>query len=116
MEAASAAYRSSAQWLDEMLAYLAANRDWFVEQVKTHLPWAKISPAQGTYLIWMDCRSLNVSDDDLKMIMTECAGIAPSMGAGFGPHGSGFIRLNLGCPRRYLEQAIEGLIRIKPQR
>lgn len=116
MEAASAAYRSSAQWLDEMLAYLAANRDWFVEQVKTYLPWAKISPAQGTYLIWMDCRSLNVSDDELKRIMTECAGIAPSMGAGFGPHGSGFIRLNLGCPRRYLEQAIEGLIRIKPQR
>lgn len=115
MEAASAAYNSAEQWLDELLVYLAANRDWFVSQAKTFLPWARIVPAQGTYLVWIDCRALGLSDDELKRIMTGRAGIAPSMGSGFGPGGSGFIRLNLGCPRVYLEQAIEGLMRIRPQ-
>ncbi|EKN6644077.1 class I and II aminotransferase [Salmonella enterica] len=44
--------------------------------------------------------------------MADVAGIAPSMGSGFGPAGSGFIRLNLGCPRTYLEIAMDGLKRI----
>jgi len=114
MEAATAAYNSAEQWLDDLLVYLAANRDWFVSQANTFLPWARIVPAQGTYLVWIDCRALGLSDAELKRIMTECAGIAPSMGSGFGPGGSGFIRLNLGCPRVYLEQAIEGLMCIRP--
>ena len=69
-------------------------------------------PAQGTYLVWIDCRALGLTDEELKIVMTEIAGIAPSMGSGFGLEGSGFIRLNLGCPRSYLEQAIKGLLRI----
>ena len=44
--------------------------------------------------------------------MLDVAGIAPSMGNGFGPAGKGFIRLNMGCPRAYLEKAVEGLKRI----
>lgn len=112
MEAATAAYNGAEQWLDELLSYLAANRDWFVLQIENELPWLRVVPAQGTYLIWMDCRAMGLNDDELKNVMTEIAGIAPSMGSGFGPTGSGFIRLNLGCPRSYLEQAIKGLLRI----
>ncbi|HDR2357169.1 TPA: aminotransferase, partial [Enterobacter roggenkampii] len=93
----------------ELLTYLAENRRWFKEQAAAHLPWARITPAQGTYLLWIDCRQLNLSDEQLKWVMADVAGIAPSMGCGFGPSGSGFIRLNLGCPRTYLEQALEGL-------
>ncbi|WP_314141155.1 MalY/PatB family protein [Buttiauxella noackiae] len=115
MEAATAAYNGAEQWLDELLDYLAANRDWFVLQVENNLPWLRVVPAQGTYLIWIDCRALGLNDDELKNVMTEIAGIAPSMGSGFGPAGSGFIRLNLGCPRSYLEQAIKGLLRIGAQ-
>lgn len=115
MEAATAAYNGSEKWLDELLDYLAANRDWFVSQIDNYLPWLRVVPAQGTYLIWIDCRALGLNDNELKSVMTEIAGIAPSMGSGFGPAGSGFIRLNLGCPRSYLEQAIKGLQRIGAQ-
>ncbi|EGA3815254.1 hypothetical protein H5M41_003332 [Salmonella enterica] len=52
------------------------------------------------------------SERDEAWVMADVAGIAPSMGSGFGPAGSGFIRLNLGCPRTYLEMAIDGLKRI----
>lgn len=112
MEAATAAYNGAEQWLDELLGYLAANRDWFISRVETCLPWLRVVPAQGTYLVWIDCRALGLTDEELKIVMTEIAGIAPSMGSGFGLEGSGFIRLNLGCPRSYLEQAIKGLLRI----
>ncbi|EAT1306466.1 hypothetical protein EX399_01430 [Salmonella enterica] len=83
-----------------------------VEQATEHLPWARIVPAQGTYLLWMDCKKLGLDDEQLKWVMADVAGIAPSMGSGFGPAGSGFIRLNLGCSRTYLEMAIDGLKRI----
>ncbi|MGV0243263.1 MalY/PatB family protein (plasmid) [Klebsiella aerogenes] len=112
VRAATAAWQEGGPWLDELLAYLAENRRWFGEQAAAHLPWAKITPAQGTYLLWIDCRKLNLSDEQLKWVMADVASIAPSMGCGFGPGGSGFIRLNLGCPRAYLEKALEGLKRI----
>lgn len=112
VQAATTAWNESRQWLDSLLDYLAENRRWFVEQATEHLPWARIVPAQGTYLLWMDCKKLGLDDEQLKWVMADVAGIAPSMGSSFGPAGSGFIRLNLGCPRTYLEMAIDGLKRI----
>lgn len=112
VQAATTAWNESRQWLDSLLDYLAENRRWFVEHATEHLPWARIVPAQGTYLLWMDCKKLGLDDEQLKWVMADVAGIAPSMGSGFGPAGSGFIRLNLGCPRTYLEMAIDGLKRI----
>ncbi|AWH89518.1 MalY/PatB family protein [Limnobaculum parvum] len=112
LTAATAAYQYGASWLDQLLEYLAKNRAWFAEQIQQQIPWARLQPAQGTYLAWLDCRSLGVDDSELKRYMTQIAHIAPSMGEGFGPQGKGFVRLNLGCPRRYLELAIEGLKRI----
>lgn len=112
VQAATTAWNESRQWLDSLLNYLAENRRWFVEQAAVHLPWARIVPAQGTYLLWMDCKKLGLDDEQLKWVMADVAGIAPSMGSGFGPAGSGFIRLNLGCPRTYLEIAMDGLKRI----
>lgn len=109
VEASTAAWQKGAPWLDELLDYLAGNRRWFIEQVEKYLPWARVIPSQGTYLLWIDCRVLGLDDEQLKREMIKVAGIAPSMGISFGSTGSGFIRLNLGCPRAYLEKAIAGL-------
>ncbi len=104
--------RLDAHGLDVFNALSVQAATWFVEHATEHLPWARIVPAQGTYLLWMDCKKLGLDDEQLKWVMADVAGIAPSMGSGFGPAGSGFIRLNLGCPRTYLEMAIDGLKRI----
>ncbi|MGL4723717.1 MAG: MalY/PatB family protein [Scandinavium sp.] len=112
LTAATTAWQEGAPWLDELLAYLADNRAWFTAQAKALLPWAIITPAQATYLLWLDCRALGLDDAALQEAMEKKAGVIPSMGVGFGPQGSGFVRLNLGCPRHYLEQALEGLMRI----
>lgn len=114
MTAATTAYRHSGPWLDALLVYLAENRRWFEYQAREYLPWCRITPAQATYLLWLDCRALRMDDDTLREAVIREAGIAPSMGTGFGPSGSGFIRLNLGCPREYLRQALSGLRRLQP--
>jgi len=114
MTAATTAYRYSGRWLDELLVYLAENRRWFEYQAREFLPWCRVIPSQATYLLWMDCRALGLDDDALREAIISEAGIVPSMGAGFGPSGTGFIRLNLGCPREYLLQAFSGLRRLKP--
>lgn len=109
MEAATAAYREGDVWLDDLLIYLSDNRRWFAAQLAHRIPALTLMDADAIYLAWIDCSALGLSDDELKCHMIEHASIVPSMGIGFGEAGSGFIRLNLGCPRQYLEQAISGL-------
>ena len=113
MTAATAAYQRGAAWLDELLDYLAENRRWFAQALAAAAPWCAMTQAEGTYLAWLDGRALGLSDADLQQALVAVAKLAPSMGSGFGPQGSGFIRINLGCPRRYLERAVEGLARLK---
>lgn len=109
MTAATAAYCHAESWLDQLLVYLADNRQWFCQQMTRYIPWARIIPAQASYLLWLDCRQLGLDDDALKHTIISQAKIVPSMGIGFGAQGCGFIRLNAGCPRQHLQQAIAGL-------
>jgi cystathionine beta-lyase len=113
MTAATAAYQQGEQWLDALLDYLAENRRWFEQALAQAAPWCRMIPAEGTYLAWLDCRELGLDDDALQQVMLDKAKIAPSMGRGFGVMGKGFIRINLGCPRSYLEQAIGGLAQLR---
>ncbi|MCH9296858.1 MULTISPECIES: MalY/PatB family protein [Pantoea] len=111
--ASTAAWQSGADWLNQLLICIAANRAWFAEQVAEHLPWARVMPAESTYLLWIDCNGAGLDDQQLRAVMMHTARIAPSMGYQFGPQGKGFIRLNLGCPRDYLRLALEGLKKIR---
>jgi len=112
MTAATAAYQQGGPWLDALLAYLAENRRWFAQALEQAAPWCRMMSAQGTYLAWLDCRALGLDDEALQLAMRQQAKIAPSMGYGFGDQGEGFIRINLGCPRAYLEMAVAGLAKL----
>lgn len=114
MTAATAAYQHGEQWLDDLQRYLAENRRWFEQTLASTAPWCKMTKAEGTYLAWLDCRALNLDDHALQQALNHVSKIAPSMGHNFGPQGKGFIRINLGCPRQYLEEAIKGLALLKP--
>jgi cystathionine beta-lyase len=105
--AAVAAYREADAWLDELLAYLADNRDFLVEQVRTRLPGVVVAPPEATYLAWLDCRGAAPAADDPYTFFLERARVALSDGSAFGPGGAGFVRLNFGCPRPLLAQGLE---------
>lgn len=102
-----AAYQHGAPWLDAMLAYVQANRDWVVDFFQQHLPQISITPAQGTYLLWLDCRSLQLNDKQLKQFFIEQARIAMNPGSMFGEGGSGFMRMNIASPRSVLQQGCQ---------
>jgi cystathionine beta-lyase len=105
--AAVAAYRESDAWLEALLAYLTGNRDFLVQQVRATLPGVTVAPPEATYLAWLDCRGSAVASRDPFTFFLERAKVALNDGATFGSGGAGFVRMNFGCPRPLLAEALE---------
>jgi len=104
--AALAAYRDGQPWLEELLGYLAANRDFLYAYVATNFPGITMHKPEGTYLAWLDCRQAGIHGNPHKFFL-EKAKVAMNDGAPFGRGGEGFVRLNFGCPRATLEEALD---------
>ena len=97
-------------WLQEVLVYLTANRDFVVDFVQEHIPDMRLTLPDATYLTWLDCNPLLESraiEGDPHDFFLEEAKVALNNGAEFGPGGEGFVRLNFACPRSTLEEALE---------
>lgn len=105
-----AAYRDGEPWLRALLRYLEANRDFLRDHVGRHLPGVTMTPPEGTYLAWLDCREAGLPTYDPFAYFLETARVALNDGATFGTAGKGFVRLNFGCPRATL---VEGLERMR---
>jgi cystathionine beta-lyase len=105
--AALAAYREGDAWLEALLAYLGANRDFLVRQVRATLPGVVIAPPEATYLAWLDCRNAGAAARDPYTFFLERAKVALNDGAAFGAGGAGFVRLNFACPRALLAEGLE---------
>ena len=106
-----AAYREGAPWLDELLVYLVATRDFVSDFIRQHLPHIKLIEAEGTYLLWLDCRAMEMSDKQLKQFFVQEAGVGLSPGKIFGEQGSGFMRMNIAAPRSVIVKALENIAR-----
>ena len=104
--AALAAYRDGQQWLDKVLRYLEGNRDYLLKYVEERLPSIDMVRPEGTYLAWLDCRGSAIPGSPYAFFLKE-ARVALTDGAVFGQAGEGFARLNFGCPRSMLAEALE---------
>ncbi len=107
--AAQAAYEKGEEWLEQLKTYLAANIDYVGSFIKQHTPRIKACLPQASFLIWLDCRDLQLDDDSLKQFFLKDAKLALNAGVSFGPGGEGFMRINIGCPRSTVEKAMEQL-------
>ncbi|HMD90214.1 MAG TPA: MalY/PatB family protein [Anaerolineaceae bacterium] len=101
-----AAYRDGQPWLDELLVYLEANRDFLFDFVNNELPGISMAKPEGTYLGWLDCRQANITGNPCEFFIKQ-ARVAMNDGVTFGRGGAGFLRLNFGCPRSMLGEALE---------
>ncbi|MCU0495955.1 MAG: PatB family C-S lyase [Anaerolineae bacterium] len=101
--AAAAAYQHGQAWLDELLPYLARNRDLVCEYIETHLPMLRVTRPEATYLAWIDARGLGV-DDPYQFFLNE-AKVGLGNGQDFGA--PGYVRLNFGCPQDTLLEILE---------
>ena len=95
------------EWLEQLLPYLSANFDFVVDYCEKHIPQIKTYAPDATYLMWLDCRELELSDQELHDFMIQKAKLGLNDGISFGR--SGYMRLNAACSRSILEQAMKQL-------
>jgi len=101
-----AAFQEGAEWLEQLLLYLERNRDDLAAHIAQHFPGIRLSKPEATYLAWLDCRELNLEGGPYRYFL-EKGGVALQNGTDFGQAGEGFVRLNFGCPRSLLAEALE---------
>ena len=92
-----------------MLEYVEGNIAFVDGYLRRNIPVIKAMPPQASFLVWMDCRGLGMSQKSLMYFLKRKAGLYLNDGTMFGPEGEGFVRLNVGCPRSTLEKALDQL-------
>ena len=107
--ACQAAYENGDEWLKELKAYLKSNYFFVKEYINNNIPKLTVIEPEGTYLIWVDCRRLNLTDRELKELINFKAKVWVDDGYVFGHGGSGYIRLNIACPKETLRRALENI-------
>jgi len=105
--AIEAAYsKQGGQWLDDLLAYLQANINFLRSYLIEEIPKIKLIEPEGTYLVWLDFRDLDLGAKELANFLVHRSRIAVNPGYWFGREGAGFARMNIACPRSILEEAL----------
>ncbi len=109
LTAMEAAFQEGEEWLEQLLPYLSENFDFVVDYCQRRIPKIKTYAPDATYLMWLDCRDLGLSNQELHDFMIQKAGLGLNDGYAFGRSLSGYMRLNAACPRSVLEQALQQL-------
>ena len=107
--ACEAAYRYGGEWHKELLSYLGGNLAFLREYLKKNIPGIRLVEPEGTYLAWLDCRGLGLTDKELNDLIVYKAGLWLDAGNIFGRSGELFERVNIACPRAVLKKALEKL-------
>ncbi|SFC72448.1 cystathione beta-lyase [Polaromonas sp. OV174] len=109
MVACEAAYRHGEPWLEALLDYVGGNHRYLAAEIQKSIPQITCFKTDALYLAWLDCRRLGRSADDLSHFLLKEAGVWLDSGKKFGQEGHGFMRINLGCPRATVDEALQRL-------
>ena len=104
---AEVAYNHGEQWLVEMLKYVEGNLEFAIDYVERNIPGVKIVRPEASFLLWVDFRGLGLCQKELMDMLLDKAHIALNDGTMFGSQGEGFARLNIGCPRAVIADALD---------
>lgn len=109
--AAQAAYEHGGEWLSEVKDYLWKNITFVDEYLKINIPQIKAMLPEASFLVWLDCKELNLSQKELVSLFVDDAKLALNDGVMFGVGGEGFMRMNIGTPLANIEKALHNLKR-----
>ncbi len=98
-------------WVQQMNAHTLANYELLRAALAERMPRLSLPPLEGSFVVWMDCRRLGLSNGELTAFLEQEALLFADPGEEYGPGGSGFVRLNIATPRAWIEQVIENLYR-----
>ena len=105
-----AAYNEGEEWLSQLLDYLHRNYQHMKTFCTEHLPQFPITALEGTYLVWMDCRALQMPSETLAERLSREAKLQLNAGTMYGTESEGFMRWNIACPKAVM---LEGLKRFE---
>ena len=107
--ALSAAFSKEGEaWLNDLNAYIHENYLYLKKKITEQLPSVSVCPLEATYLVWLDCSSLPVDTAELKRYLIRSHRVWVNEGAMYGD--ARFLRVNVACPRRRLEEGLERLV------
>lgn len=101
-----AAYRKGDEWRKEMLAYIEDNIRFVEDYCEKNIPGVRALRPEASFLVWLDCRELGLSHDELIDLFVNKARVALNDGAMFGKEGDGLMRLNVASPRSVMEEVM----------
>lgn len=107
-----AAYsEEGSEWLKQLNAYIAGNYQYMKEFCRQYLPQFPVIKLEGTYLAWMDCSVLAMKSEELEEELVSEARLWLNAGTMYGAEGEGFMRWNLACPRKNVEEGLNRFLR-----
>jgi cystathionine beta-lyase len=109
MVSSEAAYTHGDEWRKQMLEYVQKNVGFVEQYLSDKIPQVKMIKPEATYMIWLDFRRLDKSNEELKKFIIHKAKLGFNDGPMFGPGGSGFQRMNVACPGSLVEKAMKRL-------
>ncbi len=104
-----AAFKNGEEWRRQMLEYVEGNIMFIEDYCRKYIPQIRPLRPQASFLVWLDCRKMDLNHDELINLFVEKAGLALNDGEMFNPGGEGFMRLNAGTSRAVLVKAMEQL-------
>ena len=107
VDALMAAYNECGDWLDQLTDYLWDNYLYLIDFFARELPQLSVTRLEGTYLVWVDCRSLGESSVVLAQRLRKAHKVWLNAGSLYGAAGEGFLRINIACPRSLLKTGLE---------
>ena len=106
---AEIAYTHGEEWLNQMLQYIEKSIALVEDYIAENIPQIKVFRPQASFLLWLDCRELNLSQPELVDLFVKKAHLALNDGTMFGKEGEGFMRLNIGSPQNVILEALSKL-------
>ncbi len=107
--ALEAAYNNGRPWLNDLMKYLKINMELVYSFLQNHIPEISFYKPEATYLLWLNCKALKLSDRKLHQFFIEDAALGFNKGSIFGRGGAGYMRMNIACPTSTVEKALHQL-------
>ena len=105
-----AAYTHGKTWLDDLITVLVENQAFVIKMFANHADQIKVVQSEGTYLMWLDCSGLQMDSRSLHKFMIEKAKVGLNRGIDYGEEGEQFMRINIACPPRTLQEGVNRII------
>lgn len=106
IEALKAAYYRCDDWLSQLMIYLEESLNYVIDFTENYIPEIKVIKPQGTFIIWLDCSNLNMNEKEIKEFFIRKCRLGLDEGSIFGQEGKYFMRMNIACSKKVIEEAL----------